>query len=58
MYFIRSLEAKAFSRPRVKSIGNAVTSCLVEILPAIFLQYVLSDKSIGIFVGATFPGVV
>jgi len=39
-------------------VGNKIAIRIDEILNATFLWYGLPDKSIDIFVGATFPGAV
>jgi hypothetical protein len=55
-YLKRRSKIKAFSRAQVDAIHDAGFFLEREVLETACFRQVLSDQSIGVFVGAAFPG--
>ena len=56
--FVRSAESEAFARPVVEGRSDAVAASFGEIGERGAFGQILADKTVRIFVGASFPGVM
>ncbi len=55
VYLVGSLESKTFPRPVVKSPGHADACALRQVIEWCSFRQILSDQTVGIFVGPPFP---